>query len=159
MTMESRASIRAHPIHPMLIVFPIGLWIFSFICDVVVLLGVNNSLFWKEMAFYTMAGGVVGALLAAIPGFIDYFSIRESTIRSIATAHMVLNLVVTTLFAVNLILRLNRPATTALSELVLSVVALAMLTVSGWLGGSLVYKHGVSVVTPYSETDRRNRAA
>ena len=68
--MSSPASIRRHPIHPMLVVFPIGLWIFSLICDLIYQAGAHNA-FWKGVAFYTMLVGVIGALLAAVPGFID----------------------------------------------------------------------------------------
>jgi len=150
--MSSPASIRKHPIHPMLIVFPIGLWIFSFICDVVYHAGSHNPL-WKDMAFYTMLGGVVGALLAAIPGFIDYLSIRDVYVRRIATTHMVLNLVVVALFIFNLGLRFN--GSSEMFPVFLSVIAIAILSVSGWLGGSMVYEHHVAV-EPVSD---RRRAA
>jgi len=140
--MSSPASIRKHPIHPMLIVFPIGLWVFSFICDIVYHAGSHNPL-WKEMAFYTMLGGVVGALLAAVPGFIDYLSIRDVHVRRIATTHMVLNLAVVALFIFNLGLRFN--GSSEVLPVVLSVIAIAILSVSGWLGGSMVYEHQVAV--------------
>ena len=63
--MRTPASIPKHPIHPMLIVFPIGLWVFSLISDVIFLLRENPL--WNDIAFYTMIGGLSGALLAAIP--------------------------------------------------------------------------------------------
>src|SRR5262245_59247494 len=98
--MKSRAHLARHPIHPMLVVFPIALWIFSFICDLVSMNSANN-IFWTDMAFFTMAGGVIGALLAAIPGFIDYLGLRHTAVRrvsAIATTHMVLNLVIVVLY-------------------------------------------------------------
>ena len=73
--MNTPASIGKHPIHPMLVAFPIGLWIFSLISDVIFLLGKN--LLWNEIALYTMLGGLIGASLAAIPGLIDMFSITN----------------------------------------------------------------------------------
>src|SRR2546425_11454033 len=102
--MSSRASIRSHPIHPMLIVFPIALFIFSLVCDIVYHAGSHN-VFWKGVAFYAMAGGVVGALLAAIPGFIDYLSITDRRTKRLATTHMALNLTVVAVFIFNLGIR------------------------------------------------------
>jgi len=154
--MSSPASIRSHPIHPMLIVFPIGLWTFSFVCDIVYHAGTHNA-FWKGMAFYTMFGGVVGALLAAVPGFIDYLSLRNAQVRRIATIHMVLNLMVVALFIFNLGIRFNALAGNEVFPVVLSMIGIAILSVSGWLGGSLVYKHRVAV-EPAREDERRRAA-
>lgn len=150
--MQTPASIRQHPIHPMLIVFPIGLWIFSFVCDLI-FLSTRNPV-WVDVAYYTMAGGIVGALLAAVPGFIDYLSIRNREVSRIATTHMVLNLIAVALFAVNLWLRTGVPAGTP-PPVWLSLIGLADLSVSGWLGGSLVYKHRVAVVTEDIEEPAR----
>lgn len=152
--MASPASIRSHPIHPMLIVFPIGLWVFSLICDIVYHAFTHNA-YWKGMAYYTMIGGLVGALLAAIPGFIDWMSIRERRVKKIATTHMVLNLTVVALFIFNLGLRYNAATDTEIFAVALSVVGIALLSVSGWLGGSLVYVHHVGVEpAPESRRDR-----
>ena len=68
--MRAPASIFKHPIHPMLIVFPIGLWIFSLVCDFVRLAGASSET-WSTVAFFSMIGGLIGALCAAVPGFID----------------------------------------------------------------------------------------
>ena len=99
--MTTPASIRRHPIHPMLIVFPIALWIFSLICDLIYHAGSHN-VFWKEVAFYTIVAGVIGAVLAAIPGFIDYLSLTNRRLKRIATTHMILNVIVLALFLFNL---------------------------------------------------------
>jgi len=155
--MSSPASIHKHPIHPMLIVFPIGLWIFSLICDFIYHAGAHN-VFWKGVAFYTMIGGVIGALLAAVPGFVDYLSLRERRTKKIATTHMVLNLVVVALFVFNLGIRYNGGAENELFGVFLSIAGIVILGVSGWLGGSLVYVHGVAVTTPSSREDYRRAA-
>jgi hypothetical protein len=68
--MRTPASIFKHPIHPMLIVFPIGLWIFSLACDLIRLAGATGEA-WSTVAFFSMIGGLIGALCAAVPGFID----------------------------------------------------------------------------------------
>src|SRR2546426_9004384 len=104
--MGSPASVRGHPVHPMLVVFPIGLWVFSFICDIVYHAGSYN-IFWKGVAFYTMLGGVLGALVAAVPGFIDYLSLSDRRVKRIPTKHMVFNFIVVALFVFNLGVRLN----------------------------------------------------
>src|SRR5262245_15578966 len=163
--MASRASIYRHPIHPMIIVFPIGLWVFSFVCDLVALKRPENSVFWNDMAFYTMAGGVVGAIAAAIPGFIDYLGLHEPRVKRIATTHLVLNLVVIILYVFNLGFRLNQPVEPRISAVLISAIAIVLLAISGWLGGSMVYVHGVAVERGSTESDwrdqtgRRDRAA
>jgi uncharacterized membrane protein len=155
--MSSPASIRKHPIHPMLIVFPIGLWIFSLICDLIYHAGTHN-LFWKGVAFYTMMGGIIGALLAAVPGFIDYLSLRDRRTKKIATTHMVLNLVVVLLFLFNLGIRYNAAAESEMLGVFLSIVGVVIMAVSGWLGGNLVYVQGVAVSTPSSKEDYKRAA-
>ncbi len=156
--MSSPASIRNHPIHPMLVVFPIALWVFSLVCDVVYHAGSHN-LFWKSVAFYAMAGGIVGALLAAIPGFIDYLSLTDRKVRNIATTHMVLNLIVVLLFLFNLGFRYNASPSGDLFGLVLSLIGIGFMCVSGWLGGSLVYEHRVGVAPTREMREIERRAA
>jgi len=156
--MSSPASIRKHPIHPMLIVFPIGLWVFSLICDLIYHAGAQN-IFWKDVAFYTMMGGIIGALLAAVPGFIDYLSLRDRRTKKIATTHMVLNLVVVALFLFNLGIRYNASAENELFGVFLSTAGIVILGISGWLGGSLVYAHGVAVSAPTSSSKEDSRRA
>ena len=158
--MSSPASIAKHPIHPMLVPFPIALWIFSLICDLVYALNWGGSL-WKDMAFFSMAGGVIGALLAAIPGYFDYRSLETADVQRIGWWHMVINLSLATLFAINLWLRFgNEP--NALLPVILSFVGIAGLGISGWLGGELVYVHGAAVeqqTRPSVEKKVRDKAA
>lgn len=142
--MQTPANIAKHPIHPMLVAVPIGLWVCSLVCDLVRAGGSPNEN-WSIVALYTMVGGVAGALVAAIPGFIDMLSLRGG-LKRIALTHMAINLVVVALYCVNLWLR-TRGAEMS-TTLGLSVVAIALLLVSGWLGGKMVYVHGVAVETP-----------
>ena len=141
--MASRASIARHPIHPALVALPIGMLIFAFICDVAYHAG-THAPFWKDAAFYAMAAGVVSALVAAVPGFIDYATIVDRKVRSIATTHMALNLTVVVLYVVNLWMRTRRPPEDTM-PVWLSIAALVLLSVSGWLGGEMVFKHGMAV--------------
>jgi uncharacterized membrane protein len=154
--MNTPASVRDHPIHAMLIVFPIALWIFSLVSDIIYHAGSQNTL-WKAVAFYSMAGGIVGALMAAIPGFIDYLSLPAGRVKKIATTHMVLNLIVTAVFIFSLGIRYSAMPSSDMFGVALSIVGIAVLFVSGWLGGALVYEHRVGVSSPREERfiDRR----
>jgi uncharacterized membrane protein len=140
--MNTPASIGNHPIHPMLVVFPIGLWVFSLVSDFVFLLG--NNLRWADIAFYAMLGGFVGALLAAVPGLIDMYSIADPEPGKIAWNHMLLNLTAAAIFGLNLFLRMLLQAD-ALFPIFLSVIGVGVLAIAGWLGGELAYVHGVGV--------------
>lgn len=141
--MASPASVGKHPIHPMLIPFPIALWIFSLISDLIYGMG-WGGIVWKETAFYTMAGGLIGALAAAIPGYLDYRTTTVPAIQKIGGWHMRINLFLAVLFSINLWLRTSSEPGAAL-PVILSVVGVAMLAVSGWLGGEMVYVHGAAV--------------
>jgi uncharacterized membrane protein len=127
----------------MLVVFPIGLWVFSLLSDLILVLG-SGSIIWNDVAFYAMAGGLVGALLAAVPGLIDFLSLAEPRVKKIGTWHLILNLLAVAGFAVNLWLR-TRAAPGAGLPIALSVIGIVLIGVSGWLGGEMVYVHGVAV--------------
>jgi uncharacterized membrane protein len=141
---KTKAQIAKHPIHPMLVAIPIGLWVFSLICDLVGL-SQGASPNWQIVAYYTMVGGIAGALIAAVPGFIDMLALPWG-LKRIALMHMSINLTVVALYIVNVYLRMREVQSGA--AVWLSVIAIAMLVVSGWLGGKMVYVHGVAVDTP-----------
>ena len=149
--MNTPASIGKHPIHPMLVVFPIGLWIFSFVSDLIFLLG--NNFLWNDIAFFAMLGGLVGAVLAAVPGMIDMFSITNPKVGKIAWNHMLVNLGAFGVFGLNLYLRTVLEAG-ALIPIFLSVFGVFLLAVSGWLGGELAYVHGVGVQPQGKNTEK-----
>lgn len=140
--MRTPANIAGHPIHPMLVPIPIGLWIFSFVCDLAFVFGSGAST-WSTVALYTMAGGIVGALAAAVFGFIDLLSLPPEPRRT-ALVHMTINLVVVVLYLVNFWFRRATPDNPD-GYVWLSLVAIGLLVVSGWLGGKLVYILGVAV--------------
>ena len=147
--MRTPASIFKHPIHPMLIVFPIGLWIFSLTCDLIRLAGAPGDA-WSIVAFYSMVGGLIGALCAAIPGFIDFLYYKGGLppVKKIAVTHMVINLTVVVLYAINIWLRTADPTSISTSmsiPILLSIIGVALLFVSGWLGGQMVHVYGVGV--------------
>ncbi len=135
----------------MLIPLPIGLWVFSFVCDLIFVFG-SHAPVWKTVALYTMVGGLIGALIAAIPGLIDLLSLPPEP-RKTAIIHMSINLTIVVLFAINVWMRVSAGDAGAGSNgpVWLSLVAIGLLGVSGWLGGKLVYEGGVAV-----DVDRRN---
>jgi uncharacterized membrane protein len=141
--MRTPASIGGHPIHAMLIVFPVGLFIFSLVCDLISTQSADPAT-WALVAFYTMVGGFIGALAAAIPGLIDLLSLTDKGTKKTAITHMSINLVAVALYAVNIWMRMGSHANTG-TPLVLSVIAVALLAVSGWLGGKMVHEYGVGV--------------
>ena len=144
--MSSPASIKGHPLHPVLVAFPIVLWIFSIISDLIFKLGYGGPV-WNDVAFYTLAGGIVGALVAALPGLIDLVSIENSKSKSIGIWHMVINLLAVSLYCVNFWLRMHRAPGDNL-PITLSVIGVVFILISGWLGGELVYVRGVAVKQP-----------
>jgi uncharacterized membrane protein len=144
--MASPASFKGHPLHPIIIPLPIGLWIFSLVADLIFKFGFGGAI-WNYVAFYTLGGGIIGALLAALPGFIDLTDIRNPKTKSIAIWHMLINLLAVAIYALNFWLRMHRPAGDNL-PIVLSVVGVVLITISGWLGGEMVYVRGIAVQQP-----------
>src|SRR5437773_2201095 len=136
-----------HPLHPMLVHFPIGLFLLSLLLDLASLAFPSVPGLVRD-SFYAMLLGVITALMAAVPGFVDYTDIRsDHPAKRTATAHMTLNLIVVALYGVNLGVRSSSLADPRISllPLVLSLVGIALLSVSGYLGGRLVYDQGIAV--------------
>ncbi len=144
--METPASIARHPLHPMLVCLPLGLWLFSLASDFIVYFSevADVQILWFTLGYYTLAAGLAGALAAAVAGLVDYLSLKEPRHRSLATRHLALNLVVITLYAINLWLRSIDPPAFELA-MGLSLIAMGLLAVSAWIGGELVHVHGVGV--------------
>ena len=146
--MASPASIGGHPVHPMIIPFPIALWVFSLVADVIYLWRGNPV--WKDyIAFYVLLAGIIGGAVAAVPGLIDWLSLTDKAVVKLANWHARLNVIALLVFAGSFYLR-----TTSGSALVgdshtiplaLSVLGVVLITISGWLGGEMVFKHGVAV--------------
>ncbi len=136
-----------HPVHPMLVHFPIGLFVLSFVLDLTSLAFPSVPNLVRD-SFYAMLVGIITALFAAVPGFVDYTDIRsDHPAKRTATAHMTLNLVVVALYGINLGVRSSMLADSKipLLPLILSLVGTALLSASGYLGGRLVYDDGIGV--------------
>ena len=145
--MEARMRIAGHAVHPMLVVFPLGLLATSVVWDICRLASGNPA--WGTVAFWTIVAGVIGGLLAAVPGFVDWLSIPAGTrARRVGVYHMVLNLVVVGLFIVSLIARAVAPGGYSLAgfgRIIWGWIGVVLALFSGWLGGELVETLGVSV--------------
>ena len=136
-----------HPIHPMLVHFPIGFLVLSFLLDLV-------SLAFPEVpgllrgSFYAMLLGIITALLAAVPGFVDYSDIRrDHPGKATASRHMILNLMVVAIYGINLWIRSSALSDSKISlpPLLLSIAGIGLLSISGYLGGRLIYDEGIAV--------------
>jgi uncharacterized membrane protein len=152
--MPTPASIRKHPIHPILVGVPIGLWTFAVVADLVHLLGWGGPM-WKEVARYCIGGGIVGALLAAVPGLVDLTSISGGPVRKIALTHMTVNLIAVALFGLSLWLRAGDPL--GGWPVAVSGIGLLVLGLGGWLGGELVFVHGMGVAAAEAKGNGRTR--
>ena len=142
--MESRAKLLGHPIHQMLIVFPLGLLAMAVIFDLVAI-GLAQG-YWSEIAYWMIAAGVVTGLLAAPFGFIDWLAIPAGTrAKRIGALHGVGNVVVVLLFAGSWLMRSDVPQMPDALALLLSFAGCALALVTGWLGGELVDRLAVGV--------------
>jgi uncharacterized membrane protein len=141
--METPATIKHHPLHPMLVALPLGLWIFSLISDIIYRLNWGPAV-WNTVALFTLAGGIISALIAAVPGLIDLLSIRDPKLKKTGIKHMLLMLVTVAIFLVDCLLRYFKSGGPDL-PFVLSILGVVILFVGGWLGANLVHEHGVGV--------------
>ena len=134
-----------HPFHPILVTVPIGAWVASLVFDIGSRV-VDDPAFLAKGSQWLIGIGVIGALAAALVGFLDLFAIPTGTpaFRT-ALVHMSLNLAITVGYAVNFLWRSGEDGPVPVGPLVLSVVCLAALGVSGYLGGKLAYHYGVRV--------------
>jgi uncharacterized membrane protein len=147
--MESKAKILGHGAHPILIVFPLGLLATAVIFDALYLFTGNAK--WSDIAYYMIAAGIIGGVVAALFGFIDWFAIPKNTrAKRVGLLHGLVNDVVLILFAVSWWLRRDAaaepyPHTPDTLALLLSFAGAGLSLLGGWLGGELVERLGMSV--------------
>lgn len=164
--MRAKVVVAGHAVHPMLVAFPLGLLTTSVVWDICRLASHRGT--WGVVSFWTIVAGVIGALLAAVPGFIDWLAIPDRTrAKQIGLYHMVLNLIVVGLFIASLAARYAAPggyADAGFGRMVWGWIGVGIAVVSAWLGGELVEKLGIGVHedanpdAPSSLGPRRERA-
>jgi uncharacterized membrane protein len=141
---KSTAKLLGHPIHPMLVPFPIAFFIGAFLADLAYLK--TGDAFWATAAVWLLGAGLLGAALAAVAGLVDFAGDRRIRSLGAAWVHMVGNLTAVAIELVNLGLRLNDPAAALPSPgAYLSGAAFLLLGLTGWMGGELVFRHRVGV--------------
>jgi uncharacterized membrane protein len=142
---HSTAQVAGHPLHPMIVPFPIVFFVSAFVTDLVYLNGASRG--WAEASMWLLGAGIAMALLAAVLGFTDFMGDRR--VRSLKHAwwHMVGNLIAVILEAVNIYLRASQgtEAAVAPTGATLSGVVVVLLLFNGWMGWELVYRHHVGV--------------
>jgi uncharacterized membrane protein/nitrite reductase/ring-hydroxylating ferredoxin subunit len=148
--MRSKASFKGHPIHPALIPFPLAFLNGALIFDAIGLVADRPAL-WTTGGHLAIAG-IIAALVAAGPGFIDYLYTvpPQSTGKGRATKHMAVNLTAVALMAMAVWLRPESATPPGVPTLGLEIIAVALLAVGGWMGGTLVSRNQISVDHRYA---------
>ncbi len=143
--MESKVKLFGHPVHPMFVVYPIGLFSVAAIFDILFLAFGSAAL--PTVSFYIIAAGVVGGLLAAIFGFIDWLALPgNSRAKRIGGWHGLGNFVIVVFFAISWFIRGGTANFVPNSlALLLSFVGVGLALITAWIGGELVYRLGVGV--------------
>jgi len=132
----------------MILPFPIDLWFFFLLADFIYVWRGNPV--WRDyISFYTLLGGIIGAAVAAIPGLIDWLSLKDPKVVKIANWHARLNVIALLIFAASFYLRTTSGAGLVSGSytipVALSVLGVILISISGYLGGEMVFKHGVAV--------------
>jgi len=147
---RSTASVLGHPLHPLMIVFPITLFVGTLACDIVYVSG--DNLDWARAARWMVGVGVIMGLLAALLGLTDFLGDRRIRALSAAWLHAGGNLLAVLISLYSFWLRYERgDAAAQPTGLVLSIIVVLILVGTGWLGGELVFRHRVGVLPPGGE--------
>jgi uncharacterized membrane protein len=138
----STVNIRRHPVHPTTVVFPIAFLMGTLFSDIVFL--ATGEAFWAEAAFWLASAGLGLGLLAALVGMVDFFTMSEVRRHIAAWSHFLASTMVLALAGANVQWRWDDPAGAVWPVgLVLSTTMAGMVAAAGWLGGTLVFKHGI----------------
>ena len=150
----SRAAIAGHPLHPMVVPFPIAFLVGALGSDLA-FWGTADP-FWARASLWLVGAGLVSGAFAAVLGLIDFIALRQVRSHVIAWVHFIGNAVVLLLALWSLVIRLDDAAGAVLPVgVALSALTTAILLVTGWLGGELAYRHRIGVVAEPRAGDRR----
>ena len=146
-TLYSKIKVLDHPIHPMLVAFPITFFATTLVAFIVYAIG--GDVLWYRIGFWANVVGVVTALIAAVPGFLDWLGIpAHLEAKRVGVLHMMLNLIVVAIFGINIGIQgphINDFAPSPVLAILLSVVGVVTLLISGYFGWTLVQTHHVGV--------------
>ncbi|WP_298738470.1 DUF2231 domain-containing protein [uncultured Chitinophaga sp.] len=147
--MKSTAHIKGHPLHPIAIALPIGFFIGTLVFDLLAL--VNNSTDLAFVAYCSQIAGVVSALLAAVPGIIDYLYTvpPQSSAKQRATRHGLLNVLNVVIFLAAWLMKEDR-VLPSFAIVLMEIAGIVILSVAGWMGGTLVYRNQIGVDIRYA---------
>jgi uncharacterized membrane protein len=142
--MAGKINFLGHPVHPILVVFPLGLLPTAVACDIIFWVTHNPN--WAHISYWLIAAGVISGVVAAIFGFADWWGLDSGTrAKRLGVWHLVVNDIMLTLFALSWWLRRSAPDSPTSVAIVLGVVAMLFGLAGGWLGGELVYRLSVGV--------------
>ena len=142
--MESRAKLFGHAIHPILIVFPLGLLATGVVFDIIYL--ITGDPMFSIVSFWMISAGLIGGILAAPFGFYDWAHIPKGTrARSLGLIHGLVNTLVLIAFFISWFMRYSFPARPDITASIFSFIGVTLALVGGWLGGELVERLGVGV--------------
>jgi len=151
---ESTAAIAGHPLHHMLIVFPVAFLIGAFATDIA-FMSTDNP-FWAEASYWLLLAGIVTAILSAITGMMDFFSIERVRAHAAGWIHAGLNVTALVITIINWWLRTDNPEGAIVPwGLTLSAITAVALAISGWYGGELIYRYKVAVFGDVRESDEQ----
>jgi len=141
---KSTASIAGHPIHPMLVPFPIAFLVGALLTDIAYVK--SGWAMWAYASSWLIGAGIVAALLAALFGFIDFFGDRRIRGAKTARYHMIGNLTAVILSVVNFVVHIRDGAMAVIPlGITLSAIVALLLVFNGWMGGHMVYRYGIGV--------------
>lgn len=151
--MNSKASFKSHPIHPILVSFPIAFLFGTFISDLMGKFSENNS-FWQT-GYYLEIAGIVMGLVAAVPGLIDFlFTVPpKSSAKKRGLKHALINVSHLVLFFIAFMIRRNEAANMNV-VLILEAIGVVLISIAGYLGGTLVYRNQIGVDPRYAEAGK-----
>jgi uncharacterized membrane protein/nitrite reductase/ring-hydroxylating ferredoxin subunit len=151
--MRSKANIKGHPLHPILVSFPIALFTGAFLLDIMALSMKDQS--YVQAAVYAETGGLISAVIAAIPGIIDYYYTvpPESSAKKRAGRHGLINSTMLLIFIMTLLLRLKNEIDLKYI-LLLEGTGVVLIGIAGWMGGTLIIRNQISVDHRYADAGR-----
>ena len=142
----SSVAIAGHPIHPIIVIFPVAFLSGAAGADIGYWL--TGDFFWARVSLWLIGLGALGGILAALIGFADFWRVPRVRQRRAGWAHMALNVTALLLTLVNFGLRLGNPGFIVPIGALISLVVATLLAVGGWYGGELTFRHKVGVIGP-----------